>query len=73
MKICLLASILTGKWHDITWPRKGPKFNSQHPREISMILKIAALIPKSGIVTYANNINYHLIININNLYCNVIN
>ena len=22
----LLTSILSGKWHDLTWPRKGSKF-----------------------------------------------
>ena len=49
-KYCLLASIYSGKWHDLTWPRKGPKFNLHHLREISAVFKMAVLTPKSGMI-----------------------
>ena len=42
-------SILSGKWHDLTWPRKGLKFNLHHLRGILVAFKMAVLTPKSGI------------------------
>ena len=49
LKYYLLASILSGKWCDLTWPRKGPKFNLHHLREISMVFKMAVVTPNMGI------------------------
>ena len=34
-------SILSRKWHDLTWPHKGPKFNLHRLREISVVLIMA--------------------------------
>ena len=41
--------ILSGKWRDLSWSRKGPKFNLHHLREISMAFKMALLTLKLGI------------------------
>ena len=40
---------MTMKWRDLTWPRKSPKFNLHHLRNIYTGFKIAVLTPKSGI------------------------
>ena len=47
---CLLASILSWKWHYLKWPDKGPKFNLHHLREKCVIFKMVALTAKSGLV-----------------------
>ena len=41
-------SLLSGKWCDLTWPRKAPKFNLHLLWEISMVFKVEMLTPKSG-------------------------
>ena len=33
------VSLRSGKWRDLTWPRKGPKFNLHHLQEISLVFK----------------------------------
>ena len=38
------------KWIDLTWLRKGSKFNLHHLREISVVIKMTELTPKSGIM-----------------------
>ena len=41
---------------DLTWPRRGPKFNLYHLREISMVFKMAVLTTKLGIdIAKSNN------------------
>ena len=45
----LSPRVFLGKWRDLTWRRKGPKFNLHHLREISVAFKMAVLTPKSGI------------------------
>ena len=38
VKYCLLSSILSGKWCDLTWPRKGRKSNLHQLWEISVVV-----------------------------------
>ena len=45
----LSPRVFLWKWRDLTWRRKGPKFNLHHLREISVAFKMAVLTPKSGI------------------------
>lgn len=42
--------VLSGKWCDLTWLRKGLKFHLHELRKISAVSQTAVLTPKSGIV-----------------------
>ena len=42
-------SLLSGEWHDLTWPHKGPRFNLHHLQEMSMVFKMGVLAQKLGI------------------------
>ena len=50
IKILSPRLYLSWKRYDLTWPRKGPKFNLYHLRKKSVIFKMAVLTPKSGII-----------------------
>ena len=41
--------VFSQKWHDLTWPGTGPKFNLPHLQEISTTFKLVVLTPKLGI------------------------